>query len=106
LVQNLGFTRNNAVEVSLVQIRANARMLINAFWNVTGGNAVLPGVGGLQKPDERKQWTSAHVCPRCGFPIDLENLGLRSGTTGLVTCPKCDWSGPVEIRIIDKEPSD
>jgi len=63
-----------------------------------------PGVRALEKV--RKEWNSAHVCPRCGFPIDLEALGLRGGTTGLVTCPKCEWSGPIEIRIVNKEPSD
>jgi ssDNA-binding Zn-finger/Zn-ribbon topoisomerase 1 len=56
--------------------------------------------------ENKRAMISAHVCPRCGFPIDLEELGLRGGTTGLVTCPKCDWSGPVEIRIINKKPTD
>jgi len=49
---------------------------------------------------------SAHVCPQCGFPIDLKELGLRGATTGIVTCPKCSWSGPVSIGIIHKEPVD
>ena len=43
---------------------------------------------------------SAHVCPQCGFSINLKDLGLREGATGLVTCPKCDWSGPVTIKIV------
>jgi predicted RNA-binding Zn-ribbon protein involved in translation (DUF1610 family) len=61
-----------------------------------------------QTPDEGKKplKISAHLCPRCGHAIDLEDLGLRGGTTGLVTCPKCDWSGPIDIRIINKEPAD
>jgi predicted RNA-binding Zn-ribbon protein involved in translation (DUF1610 family) len=58
------------------------------------------------EPEKKPSKTSAHVCPRCGFSIDLEELGLRAGTTGLVTCPKCDWSGPIEIRIISKKPAD
>jgi hypothetical protein len=60
--------------------------------------AQLPAEGG-KKPKK----TSAHVCPRCGFSIDLKDIGLRVGTTGLVTCPRCDWSGPVEIHIVDME---
>lgn len=46
------------------------------------------------------QWESAHVCPKCGFSVGLKNLGLRVGATGVVTCPKCDWSGPVEIGVV------
>jgi predicted RNA-binding Zn-ribbon protein involved in translation (DUF1610 family) len=53
--------------------------------------------------DRRRQWESVHVCPQCGFPMALAELGLRSSTTGLVTCPKCDWSGPIEIRVLNKE---
>lgn len=56
--------------------------------------------------DEKRLKTSAHVCPQCGFSINLRDLGLRGGATGLVTCPQCDWSGPIEIQIIDKEPAD
>jgi len=49
---------------------------------------------------------SAHVCPQCGHAVDLKDLGLRSGATGLVTCPKCEWSGPVNIGIVPKEPAE
>jgi hypothetical protein len=63
---------------------------------------------GAQQPgkDRKKPKASAHVCPRCGFSIDLKDIGLRVGTTGLATCPKCDWSEPLEIQIVDKEPTD
>jgi ssDNA-binding Zn-finger/Zn-ribbon topoisomerase 1 len=61
-----------------------------------------------QGPDRhgRLPKTSAHVCPKCGFSIDLKDIGLRGGATGLVTCPKCDWSGPVTIGIVEREPAD
>lgn len=52
--------------------------------------------------DHLGQWESFHVCPQCGFPMDLAKLGLRGSTTGLVTCPKCDWSGPIEIRVLNR----
>ena len=61
---------------------------------------------GPQQPDKdkRKQWESAHVCPQCEFPIELRNIGLAETTTGLITCPKCDWSGQIAIEIIEKKP--
>lgn len=52
----------------------------------------------------RKLKKSVHRCPKCAFEIDLKDLGLRRSTTGLVTCPKCEWSGPVNIGIAEKEP--
>jgi hypothetical protein len=61
-----------------------------------------------QQPDEhrKKAKASVHLCPRCGFSIDLKDIGLRGAATGLITCPKCDWTAPVEIQIVDKEPVD
>jgi ribosomal protein L37AE/L43A len=50
--------------------------------------------------DESKQIESAHVCPQCGTPILIENIGLREMTTGIITCPKCDWSGKINIQIV------
>jgi len=50
--------------------------------------------------DESRQMESAHVCPQCGTPILIENIGLREMTTGIITCPKCDWSGKINIQII------
>ncbi|MGP8185810.1 MAG: hypothetical protein ACLQKY_07030 [Terracidiphilus sp.] len=51
--------------------------------------------------NEPKEWKSAHAYPQCGFSIARENLGLRGYATGIVTCPKYDWSGPVNIQIVD-----
>jgi predicted RNA-binding Zn-ribbon protein involved in translation (DUF1610 family) len=53
----------------------------------------------------KKPKASAHVCLQCGFSINLKDIGVRVGATGLITCPKCGWSGPVEIQIVDKEPT-
>jgi predicted RNA-binding Zn-ribbon protein involved in translation (DUF1610 family) len=56
-----------------------------------------------QRPgkDGKKLKASAHVCSQCGFSINLKDLGVRGGATGLVTCPNCNWSGPVNIQIVD-----
>ena len=51
----------------------------------------------------RRLQKSAHICPQCGLSINLKDIGLREGATGIVTCPKCEWSGPVEIQIVDKD---
>jgi len=55
---------------------------------------------------ERKHWESVHTCPNCGYVINLENIDLRTMTTGIISCPKCDWSGSIEIEIIEKRPTE
>jgi hypothetical protein len=62
-------------------------------------------MGPLRRNKEnRKQWESAHVCPQRGFPINLRNMVLTEATTGLITNPKCDWSGQIAIAIIENKP--
>jgi hypothetical protein len=56
-------------------------------------------------PDGRKTFHPVHVCPECGLAIELKDIGLPEATTGLITCPKCDWSGRIEIEIIESNPS-
>lgn len=52
----------------------------------------------------RQSWESVHVCPKCGHVINLADLDLRAVTTGIVNCPSCDWSGQIEIQVIDQVP--
>jgi hypothetical protein len=37
----------------------------------------------------------------CGFALNLAEIDLRTITTGIVDCPRCDWAGPVEIHIAE-----
>ena len=50
---------------------------------------------------EKKHWESAHVCPKCTHILNLAEIDLKTITTGVVSCPNCDWSGPIEIRMVD-----
>jgi predicted RNA-binding Zn-ribbon protein involved in translation (DUF1610 family) len=61
-------------------------------------------ITGSARNGEGQSWESVHVCPNCGHVINLAELDLRAITTGIVTCPSCDWSGPIEIQIIDQVP--
>lgn len=58
-----------------------------------------------RQPDKgpRQLKKSVHRCPRCNHTVDLKQLTMREGTTGLITCPKCEWSGPIAIGIAVKE---
>jgi len=51
--------------------------------------------------DDSQHWESVHVCPECGRALNLADIDLKTITTGIVECPFCDWSGPIEIQIVD-----
>ncbi len=55
-------------------------------------------------PQGGQSWESVHVCSNCRHVINLAELDLRAITTGIVICPKCDWSGQIEIQIVDQVP--
>jgi hypothetical protein len=52
-------------------------------------------------PESKKRLESAHVCPRCAHVLNLADIDLKAITTGIVECPNCDWSGPIEIQIVE-----
>jgi hypothetical protein len=56
---------------------------------------------GTYNPGGAQAWESAHVCPKCDFAIALSTLEMGAVTTGLVTCPRCDWEGRIEIEVVD-----
>jgi hypothetical protein len=62
----------------------------------------------VQEPYDahKKLKRTVHLCPQCGYSIELKGLGLPGGATGFVTCRKYDWSPPIGIKIVDKESAD
>jgi transcription elongation factor Elf1 len=52
--------------------------------------------------NDRKHWESVHVCPKCHHVLNLAEIDLRTITTGIVSCPNCEWSGPIEIQMLDQ----
>lgn len=54
-----------------------------------------------KQTDRSKLWVSVHQCPNCHHSVDLGALDLGSVTSGVVSCPKCEWAGRIEIRVVD-----
>jgi predicted RNA-binding Zn-ribbon protein involved in translation (DUF1610 family) len=69
----------------------------------TNGNSMS-----LQPPDTngQQQWESVHQCPKCGHTVNLGEMDLRAISTGMIVCPRCEWSGPVRIEIVEPEDAD
>jgi predicted RNA-binding Zn-ribbon protein involved in translation (DUF1610 family) len=53
--------------------------------------------------NERGPWESVHICPKCGLSVNLSQIDLRTITTGIVECSRCEWVGPVEIQIAEAD---
>jgi uncharacterized protein YbaR (Trm112 family) len=52
--------------------------------------------------NNKKHWESVHVCPKCRHVLNLAETDLKTITTGIVSCPNCDWAGPIEIQLLDQ----
>jgi hypothetical protein len=48
-----------------------------------------------------KQWVSVHICPKCGHRVNLAEIDLNAITTGILPCPRCDWSEAIQIQIVE-----
>ena len=60
-------------------------------------------MGDEAKHDEFRTWQSAHVCPNCRYVIGLSELDLMAVTTGIVSCPICNWAGKIDIQVVDSD---
>jgi hypothetical protein len=56
---------------------------------------------GNDRPE--KQLEHVHVCPKCDLVLGPDKIELCSIVTGIITCPKCDWSGPINLQIVEKK---
>lgn len=53
------------------------------------------------RSEDDARWESVHVCPRCKHIINLSEIDLGAIATGIISCPRCGWSGSIEIQIVD-----
>jgi ssDNA-binding Zn-finger/Zn-ribbon topoisomerase 1 len=67
---------------------------------------VTPMTTRSNEDGDKKHWWSVHVCPKCAFVTNLSEIDLKTVTTGIINCPRCDWSGPVEIKIAEVDEAD
>jgi predicted RNA-binding Zn-ribbon protein involved in translation (DUF1610 family) len=47
-----------------------------------------------------------HVCVRCGSAIRREELEGRAHATGIFTCPRCGFEGPLNLEIREMDVPD
>lgn len=46
------------------------------------------------------RWEHTHQCKKCGHVVPIDELDSRVITLGLITCPKCEISGPINVAIV------
>ncbi len=46
-------------------------------------------------------WEHAHQCQACGHTVRIDDINAKVIATGIVTCPRCEASGPVSVKIVD-----
>ena len=48
-------------------------------------------------------WEHVHQCGVCGHAVRIDHIDLRVIAAGVITCPNCESSGPVNVRIMDEK---
>ncbi len=54
-------------------------------------------------PPIESRWEHAHQCQACGHVVRIDDVDAKVIATGVLTCQKCDGSGPVNVRIVDAQ---
>jgi C4-type Zn-finger protein len=48
-------------------------------------------------------WEHVHRCPSCERIIKAAEIPHSAVATGVITCPKCDYSGPINVQIVPED---
>jgi hypothetical protein len=49
----------------------------------------------------RNGWDHVHQCGVCSHTIRIDRIDLRVIAIGVITCPNCEASGPINVRIME-----
>jgi len=49
------------------------------------------------------RWDHVHQCGVCGHSIRIDRIDLKVIAAGVITCPKCESSGPMNVKIMDEK---
>lgn len=49
------------------------------------------------------RWEHAHECKVCGHVVRIDDIDANVITSGIVSCQRCDASGPVNVKIAEVE---
>jgi len=49
------------------------------------------------------RWEHAHQCQACGYIVRIDDIDAKVINTGIVSCQRCDASGPVNVKIVDAQ---
>jgi hypothetical protein len=51
-----------------------------------------------------RNWEHVHRCPQCENIIKADEISHSAIATGVITCPQCNYSGPINVEIVPEEP--
>jgi hypothetical protein len=49
----------------------------------------------------RAELEHTHQCKKCGHIVRGSEIDLKAISTGIITCPRCESSGPINIQILN-----
>lgn len=50
-----------------------------------------------------RNWEHVHRCPQCEHIIKADDIPHSVIATGVITCPKCEFSGPINVQIVPED---
>jgi transcription elongation factor Elf1 len=51
----------------------------------------------------RAEFQHSHQCRNCNYVVRGAEVDLKAISTGLITCPNCEVTGPINIQILSNK---
>ena len=59
----------------------------------------------LSEKHGARTWEHIHRCPQCEHVVKGEEITHSAIATGILTCPNCGFSGPINVQIVAEDPA-
>jgi predicted RNA-binding Zn-ribbon protein involved in translation (DUF1610 family) len=56
--------------------------------------------------ERNRKWEHVHQCPQCAHIVKAEDIPRPAIISGVMTCPNCEWSGPINVQIVKGSPTE
>jgi|GEM_PF-3489662 len=57
----------------------------------------------MSDPQMNTRWDHVHQCGTCGHAMRIENIELKTIIAGVITCSRCEASGPINVKIMEEK---
>ena len=88
---------------AMPRARTEVTLLAHTFNGIRSSTTPLALNETMRNQLPESRWELTHQCQGCGHVVRIDDIDAKLIATGVLTCQRCEASGPVNVKIVDAE---